>query len=345
MRGTEPVTPWTLEVHSWLPMAGTGPYTTLFFGHGISVGATVHTPQFVADALAHDVVLVSVSAVLHEGHPSAPDPLPDPFDLTLAFFSVDTENDTVEALRLRDHLRQTVYDRLSVARALALGPDLDGDGASDVDVDRLGYLGVSLGAILGTQTLALSDAFSVATLTLPGGRLSQVMTDGGFSLVLQTLIPRELRQGGVERLFVVVQTLIERGDPVNWARNLQRQRLVGEAPDVFLQVAVGDVVVPNTASYSLARALQAPVTPPLLDIAPGLALSDALPLSGNMGALTLALQQYDQVDTPTGLDEASHNNLPASALGQTAWYRFFETGWDGAAEVIDPYEQLAVEHL
>lgn len=346
VRGTEPVTPWSLEVQSWLPMeTGMGPYTTLFFGHGISVGATVHTPQFVADALAHDVILVSVSAVLHEGHPSAASPLPESFELTLAFFAVDTVSDTVEALRLRDHLRQTVYDRLFVGRALSLGPDLDGDGESDVDVDRLGYLGVSLGAILGTQTVALSDAFSVATLSLPGGRLSQVMTDGGFSLVLQSLIPRELRRGGVERLFVVVQTLIERGDPVNWAVRLQRERLIGQAPDVFLQVAIGDVVVPNTASYSLARALQTPVTPPLLDAAPGLMLSDGLPLSGNRGPVTLALQQYDQVDTPAGLDSASHNNLPTSQLAQTAWYRFFETGWGGPGEVIDPYEALGVGHL
>src|SRR3990170_4012661 len=44
-------------------------------------------------------------------------------------------------LNRRDPTRQTVIDHVAIARAVELGMDVDGDGAPDLDADRLSFLG------------------------------------------------------------------------------------------------------------------------------------------------------------------------------------------------------------
>src|SRR4029453_288194 len=58
-------------------------------------------------------------------------------------------------LQVRDVFRQTNADQLALVRALRAGIDVDADGSLDVDPQGLGYLGVSLGGIMGAPFIAV----------------------------------------------------------------------------------------------------------------------------------------------------------------------------------------------
>ncbi|HJK89243.1 MAG TPA: hypothetical protein RMH26_00810, partial [Polyangiaceae bacterium LLY-WYZ-15_(1-7)] len=258
LRDAEPEAEWELELHVWLPPADAGfeaPYPTALFGHGITASAAGHPRTLAVNAGPRGIAVVGVSAVLHDGHPTGPSPPLSGLDATLAFLAADPETQQFEGLLARDHFRQSTFDKLHVARLLQTGPDFDGDGEPDVDGERLAYVGVSLGGIMGGELLALTDAFSISILGMPGGRISQLITDpmGGFALVRRALIPREWRQGQEDRAFPIIQTILDRGDAASWAQHILARRVNDtEAPHVLIHVAKDDGIVTNGANYAFA---------------------------------------------------------------------------------------------
>jgi hypothetical protein len=73
----------------------------------------------------------------------------------------------------RDGNRQTVVDLMQLVRVIEVGMDVDGDGSSDLDPDRIYYHGNSAGAMYGTIFLALEPSVSAAVETVPGGMLPE----------------------------------------------------------------------------------------------------------------------------------------------------------------------------
>ena len=55
----------------------------------------------------------------------------------------------------RDGLRQTVVDLMQLVRQIEAGVDVDGDGAVDLDAQRIYYAGQSFGGIYGTILLGV----------------------------------------------------------------------------------------------------------------------------------------------------------------------------------------------
>src|SRR5690606_6608673 len=99
---------------------------------------------------------VAIDALVHGDHPSTGGVHEDGLQGTLRFFALTLGSPpTLEARRLRDHFRQSTYDKLQLTRALTTAGDLDGDGTSDVDSSRLAYFGISLGGIMGTELVAM----------------------------------------------------------------------------------------------------------------------------------------------------------------------------------------------
>ena len=74
-----------------------------------------------------------------------------------------------ELLSRAHAMKQTAIDHLVLVRAVQLGIDLDGDGAPDLDADRMYYLGWSLGTNFGGPLVAIEPAIRASVLNAMGG--------------------------------------------------------------------------------------------------------------------------------------------------------------------------------
>lgn len=340
--------PWDLTVHAWLPLEA-GPAPTILFGHGLGGDAT-QAEALAGESAPRGYVTVAISALMHGDHPSLEGETLADLQTTLAFFAVDLTLQKVDAPRLRDHFRQSTYDKLSLTRLLRTGPDLDGDGAPDVDPAALSYLGVSLGAIMGSEFLALTDAYSGGVLIMPGGRLSVLMTDpaGGFQALLDIVVPAELTDGEQRRLFAILQTVLDAGDPATYARQILNHRasFAPEVPDMLVGVALQDGTVVNSATWALARSMDLPLVEPVLLEVPGLDITETAPVNANMpGGVTAGMLQFDVIRDGAGTTPVMHRTLPFSDVGLAAWMSFMDTLFaDASATIIDPYMAVGLDH-
>ncbi|MEM7157089.1 MAG: hypothetical protein AAF799_29825 [Myxococcota bacterium] len=343
-------TSWDLVVHSWLPLTGTAPYPTVLYGHGLT-GSGEQGSALAGTAIPRGYAVVGISALMHGDHPSLGGKSLDGLLATLAFFAADLEEGKIDALRLRDHLRQSTYDKLHVTRLLQSGPDLDGDETPDVDPEQLAYLGISLGGVMGSELLALTDAFQGGVLIMPGGRVTTVMTDpmGSFVDVLSLLVPGDFSDGDERRLFALLQTVLDGGDPSTYGANVLHDRLdfAPNAPDLLVGAVLDDNTVVNAANWALSRALGIDIVPPTLRPVPGLGETAAVPVSGNMAdGVTAGLLQFDVIANDEGeVIMGTHINLSFSEVGLTAWWGFLDSLFaDGTATINDPYVEVGLDH-
>ncbi len=344
-----PVRSYEVPVTFWLPKGATAPYPTLFFGHGLG-GSREQARRLAELAAPLGWATVATPALEHGEHPTNEDPSAETLNVVLEFFAVgELRERAVHATRLRDHFRQTTWDRLQLTRLLREGPDVDGDGAADVDPDRLMYLGVSLGGLMGPQLLASTDAYPAGVLVVPGGGVSSIIRDSSlFSALIDLLRPRGTSEGDVRRFFPVLQTVLDAGDPASFAPYVLERRGLGDpgpgalTPSVLVGVVLDDDVVPNVSNYTLGRALGVPIVAPVRRPEPGFEVVTG-PLMGNFagGAATGGLLQFDYVAPDGTLAPATHNNIGDSAIGAAAWLDFLETHLAGLARVRDPYAATA----
>lgn len=354
MGDAEPRTTYTLRATAWLPMApSTMPYRTIVYGHGLG-GDRSQAARLAGFAAPLGIATIALDAVTHGAHPLNPMPGAATLVTVLNFFTLSLGSaQAIDARALRDHFRQSTYDKLQLVRLLQRGVDADGDGATDLDASRLAYLGVSLGGIMGAEALALTDAFGAAVLVVPGGRVSGIISESStFAPIISTVRPQGTTAGDVARTFPLLQTILDRGDAASYGPHIFADRLTpGGAravPSVLLGVVLDDDTVPNVCNYTLARAMNVSIVPPLLRAAPGLALTAAAPLSGNLaeGMATGGVLQFDVVGGNGGASvRATHSNVGASDVGAEAWLHFLSTHWArGRAEIADPYVALGRAH-
>ena len=342
----QPTAPWDLVVHMYMPAeASASPRPTLLYGHGLE-GQGTNAEGFAERVLDQGWAVVAVSTLAHGDHPNTNGMPLAGIQQLLEFFGADFVSNTIDARKLRDHFRQAAYDKLRVVRMLQTGPDLDGDGTQDVDPAKLGYLGVSLGGIMGGELMGLTDALSAGTLFVPGGRLSAIATDpnGSFGDVLSILIPKDYTDGDFYRLFAMIQAVLDDGDPSTHAPHILQTRpdFAPNTPDLLMGVVLGDTVVPNSTSWSLARALEIPIYATELEPVVGLTFDPTLPLSGNVNGRTAGLVQFD-VTAPG--EAAQHGPTVNKDVGIAAWRPFFETHFgDGLAVLTDPYATVGLDH-
>ena len=344
--GTTPTGDWTLDVSIWLPQ-GPGPFPTVVFAHGIN------SSRGEGHALAKRVAplgfaVVATDAVQHGDHPTAEG---DASDDALRFLGVDLAAFRMDLRAFRGNFNQSVVDRLQLIELLKAAPDVDDDGSQDLDPARLTYMGISLGGMMGSPTLALSPDLQAGALAVAGGWLARFATDNDrfepFAPIVVDLIGSRAL---FDRILAVGQSVVDPADPATYGAHVLRERLegAGDVPSVLFYVALNDVVVPASAGRALARALGiphlAPVAAPvaLLGVETG-------PLSGNVagGAATAAYFQLDRVGGAEGpVVPADHGNVP---LGPEGWHqlrRFLET-WrdDPVPTIVDPYTELGTAPL
>lgn len=312
---------------------GEGPFPVMFCGHGLSGSKSFC--QNVSGYSTAPVVIVGIDAPHHGDHPAgSPD---NAAQLLQAFFAADLLQQRIDAPRLRDNFRTATFDRLQLLKLIHDAPDLDSNGTIDADTTRMGYFGISLGGIMASEFLALADGITAAKLNVSGARLNQIIRDASsFAPLVTVLSPRGQTDGGVSRIFAAVQTVLEAGEPNNWARHVTADRFLGEPPHVLLTMAMDDSVVPNSATLNLARALGVAVVPPMLTTWTDIDLAEGA-VSGNLASgVTGGLVQFAEVDPGGGLEPADHNNTVFSAEVRALSIAFFDAWQEGEMPSVSP---------
>jgi hypothetical protein len=343
---------YELHVYLWIPVdQPDGPLPMMLFGHGLNGSSMEHASAVLPYAAESGmgIVVVGVDAVEHGNHP---DRRKDGKEALFDFFAVEfpSGGPMVDSLRLRDNFRQSAYDKLQVTRAILANQDLDGDGTIDVDLGRMSYAGVSLGAIMGAELLALTDVYESAMLSMPGGRVAAIVNDeeSVFAPLISVLLPFAVSIDPLEiqKVFSVLQTAIDRGDAASYAARVLQNRPDPQSsvPDVLVLVALDDDTVPNAENYAFARAMGLGIVPPVRRPALGLSalpFDEGVTISNNVagGSATAGLIQFETIERQNGsITKATHGNLTESKQSVEAIFSFFESKWEtGTAELVDPY--------
>ncbi len=232
------------------------------------------------DLTAAGLAVVGIPAPEHGGRGSC-----------IGFFDFDDFN------AFGANWQQASADLLQLAQLVKAGIDLDGDDAADLRASDLGYLGVSMGGVVGAVFAAIEPAVTAVVLNVPGGRLAQfagsvsslaapflgrfateagipTRTCGGAATAPACLTDADCGDGESSCVFGAdfvalldaalpsFQALLDPGDGSAYAHLLRLAPPDGRPKAVLVQEGVGDDVVANPLTEALARAIALPVNQP-----------------------------------------------------------------------------------
>lgn len=337
---------YEIPVAVWVPKAGDAPFPIVLYGHGLA-GTKEEAQGFAYRNAELGIATVAIDAIGHGEHPTV---APDSNTMTsvLEFFGIELSPLDLNPFTLRDHLRGSAWDKLQLLRLLSEHSDI---GGRALDTSRMAYAGLSLGGIMGSELLALTDAFDAAILMVAGGRIASIVSDSGyFSLFLKAFEGPDTTAGDLASLIPLLQTLIEVGDGVNYAPHVLQDRFDfagSRAPHLLFGAVIDDDTVVNASNHALARALGAPQLAPVVKPVGVIDVVEQGPLKGNMpGNRTAAFFQYDRFTEGSEVVKALHGTVFSRPEPQLQIKRFLET-WltDDAPEIIDPYVEMGTPAL
>lgn len=166
----------------------------------------------------------------------------------------------------RDNLRQQVIDLAQLVRVIK-SPELAQQTTTAIDGKTIGYVGQSLGGILGTLFNSVSPDTTHVVLNVPGGALPRIILDSPSfaeqkSILLGALVQDGIKPGtpAFDRFVNVIQWAVDPADPANMA-----YRLTHGSPNpnrkAFIQFIEGDATVPNNTNLALVRGANRAFTP------------------------------------------------------------------------------------
>lgn len=264
---------------------------------------------------------------------------------------------------LRDALRQAVVDLMAATNAID-GGDWTAVGEAEPALTNLsfadseiGFVGISLGGIIGSVFVANEPRVGAAVLSVSGGDMTHIVSESGnynsfFGILLPRIGVQPVDYVNYHTRFrpevAVWQTLLDRGDAMSFADSLRSRDI-----PILMHMALDDESVPNRSTESVARAIGAVMvgnTPRFADLATG-----TLPLTDNVMAETMNVTRalvvyspathtflYDQHSTQDFQHPVMQPFVPAAAVdvtnpvtaAQTQVFHFFDTWRDtGHAEV------------
>lgn len=231
-------------------------------------------------------------------------------------------------LTTRDNVRQAAEDLRQLTAALPL-VDLDGDRQPDFDARRVGFVGHSLGGIVGGTFLAIDDQVKSATLAMVGGGVAKLL-DG--SATFGPRIAAGLAAAGLvkgtpeyESYLVAAQTVVDSGDPLNYGATAASLHPIHLIEVVGGAGSLPDQVVPNTVE--------------------GAPLAGTEALAGVMGlqSVSRSLRDEQGVRAIVRFNQGDHGSIinPAAAVGATAemqgqTIRFLQTGGEELEIIYHP---------
>ena len=153
----------------------------------------------------------------------------------------------------RDNLRQATSDLVTLMRSIPT-MDINGDAQPDFDGSRIHVIGMSLGAMVVANTLAVDDTVVTASLGMPGGVISDLLLDSfSFGAAIEAglqgngLVPNTSLYNNFIR---DLQSLVDAADTISHGR-----RAATTVPIHFIQ-ADGDATIPNSAQNRLAAEMK-----------------------------------------------------------------------------------------
>ena len=185
----------------------------------------------------------------------------------------------------RDNYRQQVIDLSQLVRVIKstamtnLTAQASAAAGSPVSFDttKLGYVGQSLGGILGTLFNAVSPDTTNVVLNVPGGDQPQIILQGAAWTTTRTGLLKALQGMGLsigtpgfDQFVNTVQWVLDAADPTNLGWRLTHPVMVNgvSTPNanrkVLIQFIQGDETVPNVSNFALVTAADWPFvnTPP-----------------------------------------------------------------------------------
>ncbi len=258
--------PQKVEFNLMVP-AGEGPFPVVVAQHGIasSQGAMCQAARLL---VAEGIAVLRFDFPRHgsRGKPTSST------GWGMDFLGID------DPIRVRENFRQAALDiasAIALLDELALEPALDGwpadvpDGTSELDTGHIGYIGHSLGSIIGLLYLPFSarvEAF-----------LSNVGGLGMFYLVeiyIQQAFGEQYLAQGYQN---ASEHGIWTGDGIAYADKMLTGffREPGKPARLLNQMVMNDDTVANASNEILARAVGLPHVGPVLKTIPGLEVKDA----------------------------------------------------------------------
>lgn len=300
--------------------AGAGPFPVVIFQHGIT--RTKNDVLVVADSLCQaGFAVIAIDLPMHGDNN-----LPNPATPGQGFVNL-------ASLRTaRDNLRQSAVNLQYLTHAIVSGQtNIDGVAGPEFSPAPPGFLGQSLGGIVGGLYTATDPSSRRAVLNVAGGRISNLVLDSSNvspqvlgGLAQQGIVPGS---DSFAQFFLIAQTVVDDGDPFNYASPSLVGALKGGAANasaVLLQEAVGDTVVPNSASRDLANSFS---SAGMRHVQP---IVNALPLLQSVAA-PFAGSGYFQ------FPNTAHGVLLTPADGNTAAVRFQAITFLATGSVNNPF--------
>jgi hypothetical protein len=172
--GTEPTSGWPVAIFghgfgdnknnspfavaSVLASRGIATLSINAVGHGFGAGGTL-----TVSLATGPVVLPAGGRGVDQNHDGA-------IGSTEGLFATGAQTDIAS----RDGLIQTVADLMQVVRAVQGGVDVDSNGTTDLNPQRVYYFGQSLGGIYGTVLLGVEPDIRAGVPNVPGGTVTDI---------------------------------------------------------------------------------------------------------------------------------------------------------------------------
>ena len=268
----------------------------------------------------------------------------------------------VQAQQLPDYWNQTGADMMFFLRAIQGmgsldlihraangGPALGGDGQPEIDPSTILYKGISEGANNAQRFLPFAPEILAAETTVGGARLSETLIHQSADAILQQigaflpkLRPVELWVG-----LSLFQAGYDPQDGHTYLRHLYREPLLPFAgssdvtpPSTIWTQGIGDSLVPNNASYAMAREMGIPHVRPIAHAVPTLVQVDP-PLRENIApGITSGFFQFDPATTPGcagGVQPEGHYCPQSAPIARTQRLHFLLTALQGSPEIVNPF--------
>lgn len=198
----------------------------------------------------------------------------------------------------RDNIRQGMSDLTVLRKSLA---GMQSASAIPLDTSKVGFVGISLGSIVGTGYLSQEAKATPATLAVPGGGIARLL-DGSETFgpaIQQGLAASGIVKGtsAYDTFMAVAQWVIDPADPIVLGQKAAAKHPIHMMEVVGVNGVGSDNVIPNRVA--------------------GAPLSGTEPLISIMG-----LKSITQTGTPDGVvrfTEGAHGSLldPTSSLAAT----------------------------